>query len=50
MFEAIDYEVINLMRISFGSLQLGRLPAGHGRFLTELEIRNLKKEGQSQLS
>lgn len=43
MCEAVGYPVLNLQRISFGPLELGKLPSGKYRALTEREIRALKK-------
>lgn len=43
MFEELGYEVIDLIRISFGHLKLAGLSSGSGRFLTPHEIADLKK-------
>jgi len=43
MIEALDHEVIHLVRIGFGPLQLGTLKVGHYRFLEDREIRATKK-------
>ncbi len=39
MFEAVGSKVVVLKRISFGKLELGDLPIGHSRNLTEEEIK-----------
>lgn len=44
MFEAIDYEVLELKRIGFAGLTLNRLESGQWRFLKEREIAGLKKQ------
>lgn len=44
IFDALGYEVLELCRIAFGPLLLGKLPLGRGRFLTAPEVRRLKKE------
>lgn len=36
-------EVVRLIRVSEGSLELGDLPVGHWRYLTEAEVACLKK-------
>jgi len=43
MFESLEKNVLYLKRIGLGSLMLGNLKAGKYRFLTEDEIRRLKK-------
>ena len=43
MFEAVGSTVTALKRIGFGPLQLDDLPRGRWRYLTEAEIRSLKK-------
>ncbi len=48
MFEALGYEVIDLMRIAFGPLTLGALTVGRGRYLTAPEIQNLKATGHKR--
>ena len=44
MFEAIDYEVLELKRIGFAGLTLNRLESGQWRFLKEREIAILKRQ------
>ena len=52
LFKRFDYEVLTLQRVRFGPLNLGDLPLGKTRRLTEkeyeslLELTNLKKEEQ----
>lgn len=43
MLEALGYEVIHLVRIGFGSLQLGDLKVGQFRFLEEAEVEDMKR-------
>ncbi len=43
IFEAIGYEVRNLVRMSFGSLELGDLMPGRGRYLKPIEIEKLQE-------
>ncbi|MCD8391121.1 MAG: rRNA pseudouridine synthase [Firmicutes bacterium] len=43
MFEAVGCEVIGLQRIKIGSVELGNLPAGRWRYLTEHEINYLTR-------
>ena len=42
IFEHLGYEVIKLDRVMFAGLDKYRLPRGEWRFLTDLEVRNLK--------
>lgn len=42
MFEAIGYRVKRLVRIRIANLQLGDLPRGHWRALTERELKSLR--------
>lgn len=42
IFAAQGYEVIHLCRIAFGPILLGRMPLGHGRYLSNKEIELLK--------
>lgn len=42
IFAKMDYKVVGLKRTAFGSLRLGGLPPGAGRFLTEPEVRGLR--------
>lgn len=44
IFDALGYEVVRLCRIAFGSLALGNLIPGHGRFLGKEEVKVLKKD------
>jgi len=44
MFRAIGHRVLQLKRVSFGGLRLGRLKTGGWRFLTRKEIDTLKKK------
>ncbi len=46
MCEAVGYPVVALKRISFGPLSLGDMESGQYRFLTEKEIKSLKKACQ----
>ena len=43
IFEHLGYEVIKLDRVMFAGLDKYRLPRGEWRFLTDLEVMNLKK-------
>ena len=43
MFEAVGFEVIQLMRTGFGGLELGNLKIGKYRYLTPEEVSNLKR-------
>lgn len=43
MFEALDHEVIHLKRTTLGPLQLGDLPVGEWRELTDRELLELRK-------
>jgi len=45
MFSYIDHPVLELARIAFGSLELGDLPVGDWRHLTEDEITQLRDNG-----
>lgn len=44
MFKALGYKVVELRRVSYGSLELGDLGRGEIRRLTSKEIDNLTKE------
>jgi len=44
MFEAIGHRVLELKRVGFASLRLGRLKRGEWRFLTRKEVDSLKKQ------
>jgi len=43
MFEAIGHNVIKLKRISFGDINLGELKPGQWKYLTDDEIKFLKR-------
>jgi 23S rRNA pseudouridine2605 synthase len=43
MFEAIDHEVLDLVRIEYGPLKLGRLKPGEYREILPEEVRTLEK-------
>lgn len=43
MVEQVNNEVINLKRLSIGSLTLGKLKKGEYRYLTENELKNIFK-------
>lgn len=43
VFKKFGYEVVTLMRISFGPIKLGDLRLGEGRFLTSFESKGLRK-------
>ncbi|MCG6879487.1 MAG: rRNA pseudouridine synthase [Deltaproteobacteria bacterium] len=43
MLEEVGFTVIHLIRISFGTLQLGDLKIGHHRYLDSEELSKLKK-------
>ena len=43
IFEHLGYEVVKLDRVMFAGLDKYRLPRGEWRFLTDLEVVNLKK-------
>jgi 23S rRNA pseudouridine2605 synthase len=42
MCEAVGHRVLSLRRVSFGPLELGRLPEGQARLLTPRETRALR--------
>jgi len=42
MLTAIGYPVLELMRVGIGSLELGDLPVGKWRYLTEDEVGELR--------
>lgn len=42
MIEAVGHQVVHLKRVSFGPVQLGDLPSGMWRKLTETEIEKLR--------
>lgn len=50
MFEAVHHPVIRLKRVMFGPLELGGLPRGKYRALTEKEVQLLKEEAASAQS
>ena len=43
IFEHLGYEVVKLDRVMFAGLDKYKLPRGEWRFLTDLEVHNLKK-------
>lgn len=43
MFEAVGHQVIQLKRVGFASIQLGDLPRGQWRRLTDAEVKRLKE-------
>ena len=43
MFEAVGHQVVSLKRVGFGPIQLGDLPRGQWRRLTDAEVRRLKE-------
>ncbi|HYX28518.1 MAG TPA: pseudouridine synthase [Pyrinomonadaceae bacterium] len=43
MFDAIGHSVVKLTRTQIGSLEIGTLPVGHWRHLTEREVAHLKR-------
>ena len=43
IFEHLGYEVVRLDRVMFAGLDKYKLPRGEWRFLTDLEVANLKK-------
>ena len=45
MFSAIGHPVLKLKRVEFGSIQLGDLPIGQFRYLSQEEITKLKVQG-----
>jgi 23S rRNA pseudouridine2605 synthase len=45
MAEAVGNEVVDLVRVSFGPLELGDLPQGAARRLRKSELRRLWKDG-----
>ena len=44
MCEQLGWKVTRLRRVSEGSLQLGELPAGNWRPLTEAELTDIRRE------
>lgn len=44
LFDALGHEVTRLMRVSFGSLELGTLPAGQWRRLDDAELAALERD------
>ena len=44
MFEAVGYQVRQLVRVRIGRLRLGDLPRGHWRALTKRELESIAKE------
>lgn len=47
MMEAVGFEVVHLIRTSFGSLSLGDLKPGEYRYLDAEEVKTLAKWGKS---
>ncbi|MBR2823031.1 MAG: rRNA pseudouridine synthase, partial [Clostridia bacterium] len=43
MVEAVGHQVVSLRRVAFGPVQLGDLPRGQWRRLTDAEIKRLKE-------
>ena len=43
MFEAVGHQVVSLRRVGFGPIQLGDLPRGQWRRLTDAEVKRLKE-------
>lgn len=43
MFEAVGHQVVQLKRVGFASIQLGDLPRGQWRRLTDAEVKRLKE-------
>ena len=43
MFEAVGHQVLQLKRVGFGSVQLGDLPRGQWRHLTDAKVKRLKE-------
>lgn len=43
IFETLGYGVLELSRLAYGTLTLGRLNPGEGRFLTKPEVATLKR-------
>ena len=43
MFEAVGHQVVSLKRVGFGPIQLGDLPRGQWRRLTDAEVKRLKE-------
>lgn len=43
MFEAVGHQVVQLKRVGFASVQLGDLPRGQWRRLTDDEVKRLKE-------
>ena len=43
MFEAVGHQVVSLKRVGFGPIQLGDLPRGQWRRLTDAEVKRLQE-------
>ena len=43
MFDAVGHQVVQLKRVGFGPIQLGDIPRGQWRRLTDAEVRKLKE-------
>ncbi|MCB9799378.1 MAG: rRNA pseudouridine synthase [Candidatus Omnitrophica bacterium] len=50
IFEAFEYKVVRLIRLTLGPLSLGLMPPGYGRYLTKKEIDDLKKAAAGPVS
>ena len=48
LFAAVGHEVTRLLRVSFGGVELGTLPAGRWRALSYDELRTLRGEGRTR--
>ena len=48
MLAAVGYPVLELMRLGLGSLELGDVPVGKWRYLTEEEVRGLRGLSEKQ--
>lgn len=47
LFEALGYEVLQLTRIAFGPILIGRMLPGQGRHLSKAEVERLKSAAQN---
>jgi 23S rRNA pseudouridine2605 synthase len=50
MFEAIRHQVLRLIRVDFGGVEIGDLPTGAWRFLTPDEVHTLKHWGEEMVA
>jgi 23S rRNA pseudouridine2605 synthase len=48
LFAAVGHEVTRLLRVAFGGVELGTLPAGRWRPLTYDELRTLREGGRTR--